>query len=99
MTGLDDDLPENAEAPLDDDEEEEDEFAASEDSEIDADELEDDLDGDLEDEDGVDIDSVVELTSQEQNARSLEIRRALEERREEKKLHEDLDYLDLDFDD
>ena len=91
MTGLDDDLPENAEAPLDDDEEEEDEFAASDDSEIDADELED--------EDGVDIDSVVELTSQEQNARSLEIRRALEERREEKKLHEDLDYLDLDFDD
>ena len=99
MTGLDDDLPENAEAPLDDDEEEEDEFAASDDSEIDADELEDDLDSDLEDEDGVDIDSVVELTSQEQNARSLEIRRALEERREEKKLHEDLDYLDLDFDD
>ena len=47
---------------------------------------------------GVDIDEVVELSSKEQSARSLEIRRAIEARMEEKQMHEDLDYLDYDLD-
>jgi len=55
----------------------------------------DEDDGDADDE-AIDIDAVVELTSKEQSARALEIRRALEERRERKQLSEDLDYLDLD---
>ena len=46
-----------------------------------------------------DIDAVVELSGKKLNARSLEIRRALEERRERKKLQDDLDYLDFDCDD
>ena len=99
---MDDDLPdEEAAAPLDDEQEDHDEFEAlDEDTEIDEDGMDEDLDQ-LEDDasDGGDIDAVVEMTSQEQSARSLEIRRALEERREQKKLSEDLDYLDLDFDD
>lgn len=45
------------------------------------------------------IDQVVELSGKEQSARSLEIRRAIEERMAERQLHEDLDYLDLDMDD
>ncbi len=39
-----------------------------------------------------------ELTLKEQNARSLAIRRAIEQRLERKRLDEDLDYLDFDFD-
>jgi hypothetical protein len=39
-----------------------------------------------------------ELTLKEQNARSLAIRRAIEQRMERKRLDEDLDYLDFDFD-
>ena len=52
-------------------------------------------------EDGVDdeIDTVVEISSKEQNARSLEIRRAIEERMEKRQMEEDLDYLDYDLDD
>jgi len=46
-----------------------------------------------------DIDAVVEMTIKEQSARSLEIRRAIEERREQRQLSEDLDYLDMDYDD
>ena len=46
-----------------------------------------------------DIDAVVELSSKEQSARSLEIRRAIEEKMEERQFHEDLDYLDLDLED
>jgi hypothetical protein len=38
-----------------------------------------------------------ELTQKEQNARSLAIRRAIEQRLERKRLDEDLDYLDFDF--
>ena len=71
-----------------------DEGSDAEDTEIDA--FEDD-DGDASEE-GIDIDEVVELSSKEQSARSLEIRRALEERMERKQLSEDLDYLDLDDD-
>ena len=36
------------------------------------------------------------LTPKEQDARSLAIRRSIEQRMEQKKLDEDLDYLDLD---
>ena len=38
------------------------------------------------------------LSPKEQDARSLAIRRAIEQRQEQKKLDEDLDYLDLDLD-
>ncbi len=38
------------------------------------------------------------LSPKEQDARSLAIRRAIERRQEQKKLDEDLDYLDLDLD-
>lgn len=41
---------------------------------------------------------VVELSSKEQSARSLEIRRAIEPRMEERQLHQNLDYLDIDID-
>ena len=40
-----------------------------------------------------------ELSPREQNARSLAIRRAIEQRMEQKRLDEDLDYLDLDMED
>jgi hypothetical protein len=40
-----------------------------------------------------------ELSQKDQNARSLAIRRALEQRMEQKRLHEDLNYLDLDLED
>lgn len=54
------------------------------------------------DEDDVDEDlKVVEeaLSQKDQNARTLAIRRALEEREESRRISEDLDYLDLDIDD
>ena len=59
------------------------------------DDLEDDLDDDLDDETVNELKAVDEALSQkEQSARSLAIRRALEERAEAKRLHDDLDYLD-----
>ena len=67
----------------------------AEDEEVDFDEEGESEGGDLEE----DIDAVVELSSKEQSARSLEIRRAIEERMEKRQLDEDLDYLDMDFDD
>ena len=52
--------------------------------------------------DGEDSDELTladeELSPKEQNARSLAIRRAIEQRMDQKKLDEDLDYLDLDLD-
>jgi len=39
------------------------------------------------------------LNHKDQNARTLAIRRALEEREEARRISEDLDYLDLDVDD
>ena len=57
----------------------------------------DDFDAELE-EGEEDIDAVVAMSAKEQNARSLEVRRAIEERMEKRRLDEDLDYLDLDFD-
>ena len=52
-----------------------------------------------EDDDEEDIDAVVALSAKEQKARSLEIRRAIEERLEKRQFHEDFDYLDYDLDD
>ena len=85
-------------------EEEEDEFADDENIEATA-EL-DDIDADAVESGSLDgeeneeaIDAVVELTSKEQSARSLEIRRAIEKQMEERHLHEDIDYLDYDLDD
>jgi len=60
-----------------------------------------DLDGDDDDLDDLDEETRNELkavedalSQKEQNARSLAIRRAIEERLEERRLHDDLDYLD-----
>ena len=51
------------------------------------------------DTDSENIEAIVELSSKEQSARSLEIRRAIEKRMEERQFHEELDYLDYDLDD
>lgn len=74
-----------------------DEFAESDADDVspDIDEFDDELDEDP----AEDIDAVVELSSKEQSARSLEVRRAIEARQEQKRLDEDIDYLDLDFED
>ncbi len=84
----------------DTDDTEEDEFGDAEDEEVTAeiDEF-DDSDEVGEEDDSESIDAVVALSSKEQSARSLEIRRAIEERMEERQFHEDFDYLDLDTDD
>ena len=59
------------------------------------DDLDDELDDDLDDETRSELRAVDEALSQkEQNARALAIRRALEERAESRRLHDDLDYLD-----
>lgn len=88
------------------DDEFEDQIEGEVDSELDSDEqelgedeaiedLDDELDEDLDDETASELKAVDEVLSQkEQNAKSLAIRRALEERAEEKRLHDDLDYLD-----
>lgn len=53
------------------------------------------IDDDLDEETRNGLKAVEEVLSQkEQNARSLAIRRALELRAEERRLHDDLDYLD-----
>ena len=99
MAADEDDRVEDDPELSDGDDTDEDEFAdADGDEEVSAEleEFEDDADGD--DPDGEDIDAVVELSNKEQNARSLEIRRAIEERMEERQFHEDIDYLDYDLD-
>lgn len=59
----------------------------------------DDLD-DLDDDEDGELRAVEEeLSQKDQNARSLAIRRAIEARMEQKRLDEDLDYLDLDLED
>ena len=80
---------------------EEDEFAEPEGEEAptDLDEFDAEAVADEIEEGDEDIDSVVELTSKEQSARSLEIRRAIERRMEERQLNKDVDYLDDDLDD
>ncbi len=61
---------------------------------------EDDIDAFDEDEVDEDLKVVDEaLNQKDQNARTLAIRRALEEREESRRISEDLDYLDLDIDD
>lgn len=79
----------------------EDEFDTGDSDELSAEDL-DEFEGDLAD--GDDLDSVKVLDdknvpSKEQSGRALEIRRAIEERIEERQLNEDLDYLDYDLDD
>jgi len=60
--------------------------------------IEDDID-DFDDEDS-DVKSLDgNLPQRDQNARALAIRRAIEQRMEQKRLARDLDYLDLDLDD
>ena len=102
-----DDDNRRAEADVDDREkgpastDEQDEFADADGEEVttDLDEFDDDADVSDDAEGPTDVDAEVELTSKEQSARSLEIRRAIEERMDERQFHEDVDYLDYDLDD
>ena len=85
------DVDEDFEDLADDELEVEDSEELGEDEEIE--DLEDDDLDDLDEDD--ELKAVDEALSQkEQNARSLAIRRAIEQRMEEKKLHDELDYLD-----
>ena len=63
--------------------------------------LDDDIvEFDADDDDDQDLKVVDEaLNHKDQNARTLAIRRALEERQEARRISKDLDYLDLDIDD
>ncbi len=98
MTASDDDrIDDELEGGDDDAQEADDEFAES-DEELPASDL-DEFESDAEDDVDDDVESVVEVSGKEQSARSLEIRRAIEERMEERQMHEDLDYLDFDLDD
>ena len=56
----------------------------------------DDLAEDFEEDDDSDSEVVpeIEVTSKDQAARTLEVRRAIEERMEQRKFKDDLDYLD-----
>jgi hypothetical protein len=88
----------------------EDEFDGLDDEDLEADEEAEelgdddaieDLDGDDDDLDDLDEETRNELkavedalSQKEQNARSLAIRRAIEERLEKRRMHDDLDYLD-----
>ena len=95
---IDDDLEQASDAEEDG---AEDEFDTGDSEELPVEDL-DEFEGDVDDVD--DLDSVTasddkNVPSKEQSSRSLEIRRAIEERREERRLHEDLDYLDYDLDD
>ena len=99
--GDDDHVEDDKKLPdVDDDEASESEFAENDGEEVttDLDEFSDEADVLEGDEAEADIEAVVELTSKEQNARSLEIRREIERRMEERRLHEDVDYFDLDLD-
>lgn len=86
------------EQDLDELEEEEDAEELGEDEEIDAEEFDADLESVLDDDDDLKV-ADAELSPKEQNAKSLAIRRAIEQRMERKLLDEDLDYLELDPDD
>jgi chromatin segregation and condensation protein Rec8/ScpA/Scc1 (kleisin family) len=90
MTSMND-VDEDFEDLADDELEVEDSEELGEDEEIE--DLDDDDLDDLDEDD--EMKAVDEALSQkEQNARSLAIRRAIEQRMEEKKLHDELDYLD-----
>lgn len=87
------DVDEEFEDQIDDELEVDDAEELGEDEEIE--DLEDDDLDDLDEETRSELRAVDEALSQkEQNARSLAIRRALEERMERRRLHDDLDYLD-----
>jgi hypothetical protein len=89
MSEVEEELGDEADDELDVDDAE----ALAEDEELE--DLEDDDLDDLDDETRNELKAVEEALSQkEQNARSLAIRRAIEERIEERRLHDDLDYLD-----
>ena len=97
MTSMSD-VKEEFDDPVDEDvdvdEELEDTESLGEDDAIDGLDDVDDLD-DLDDDTVKELKAVDEALSQKaQNARSLAIRRALEQRQEERRLHDDLDYLD-----
>lgn len=87
-------------------EEEEDEFGATLAEDM-SDEMSEEMSGELSDElseeqldefedDSVDLDDDIDVNPKERAARALEIRRALEARDEDRRLSEDLDYLDFD---
>ena len=76
-----------------------------EDDDVKDDEVDDDYDVSLSeddaddfDDDEVDLDEELEASPKEIAARALEIRRALEVRDEQRRLSEDLDYLEFDDD-
>lgn len=69
------------------------------DEDIEIEDDDDDLDALVEEQDGELQVVEEELSQKDLNARSLAIRRALELRMEQKRLEEDLDYLDLDLED
>ena len=71
---------------------EDEEIEDLDDDDLDDDDLDDD---DLDDETRSELKAAEDALSQkEQNARALAIRRALEERAENRRMHDDLDYLD-----
>lgn len=86
-------------AGAEDSEAEVDEFATDEEETVSAELDEFDADADDDGEDVEALEKVVEMSAKEQDARSLEIRRAIEERAEKRRQKQDIDYLDLDFDD
>ena len=89
MSDVEEEFEEETEDGLDADDAEE----LGEDEEME--DLEDELDDDLDEDAASEMKAVDEALSQKElNARSLAIRRALEQRAEEKRLHDDLDYLD-----
>lgn len=53
------------------------------------------FEGESDEEEDEDIEKVVQLSQKEQNAKSLAIRRAIEQRREQQELDHEVDYLDL----
>lgn len=99
-TGKNERLPDDPENPSDQEASEPESDFEGDDVEV-SEELEEAFEGDLDGAGGVDeeIEAVVALSAKEQSARSLEIRRAIEERREKRQLEDDIDYLDMDLDD
>ncbi|XOV81880.1 MAG: hypothetical protein ACFHXK_13535 [bacterium] len=98
MTASGDNLTESKDLPGGEDDVDIDEFATDEDEDVSADLDEFDADSD---DDGEDVDRIEAevLTPKAQDARSLEIRRAIEEREEKRRQKADIDYLDFDFED
>ena len=85
------------EQDLDENPDEVDAEELGEDEEIDTEDFDADLDEDEPDDDDLQT-AEIELSPKEQNARSLAVRKAIEQRMERRQLGEDLDPLDLDLD-